>query len=78
MMTEEGPRHSHQRGVGALSMHAVPPAIRIIVVPAGVTVLLGLQNPPGRWTSMVGPSLPGFTIAPCVNSMLCYRIDQVA
>jgi hypothetical protein len=21
----------------------------------------------------VGPSLPGFTIAPCVDSLLCYR-----
>jgi hypothetical protein len=31
----------------ALSMHAVPSAIRTTVVPAGVTVLLGLRNPPG-------------------------------
>jgi hypothetical protein len=30
----------------ALSMHVVPPAIRIIVVPARVTVLLGLHNLP--------------------------------
>jgi hypothetical protein len=30
----------------ALSMHAAPPAIRIVVVPVGVTVLLGLRNPP--------------------------------
>jgi cobalamin biosynthesis protein CobD/CbiB len=30
----------------ALSMHVVPPAIWIIVVPAGVTVLLGLCNSP--------------------------------
>jgi hypothetical protein len=30
----------------ALSVHVVPPAIRIVVVPAGVTVLLGLRNPP--------------------------------
>jgi hypothetical protein len=30
----------------ALSMHVVPPAIRIVVVPAGVAVLLGLHNPP--------------------------------
>jgi hypothetical protein len=57
-------------------MHAAPSAIQIVVVPAGVTVLLGLHNPPHSWTSMVGPSLPGFTIAPCVDSMLCYRIDQ--
>jgi hypothetical protein len=31
---------------GALSMHAVPPAIWIAVVLAGVTILLGLHNPP--------------------------------
>jgi hypothetical protein len=30
----------------ALSMHVAPLAIRIVVVPAGVTVLLGLYNPP--------------------------------
>jgi hypothetical protein len=30
----------------ALSMHVAPPAIRIVVVSAGVTVLLGLYNPP--------------------------------
>jgi hypothetical protein len=28
----------------ALSVHVVPPAIRIVVVPVGVTVLLGLHN----------------------------------
>jgi hypothetical protein len=38
-----------------------------------VTVLLGLRNPPRSWTGTVGPSLPGFTIAPCVDSLLCYR-----
>jgi hypothetical protein len=30
----------------ALSMHVAPPAIRIVVVPSRVTVLLGLYNPP--------------------------------
>jgi hypothetical protein len=55
----------------------MPPVIHIILVPAGVTVLLGLHNPPCSWTGTVGPSLPGFTIAPCVDSLLCYRIDQV-
>jgi hypothetical protein len=30
----------------ALSVHMGPPAIRIVVVSAGVTVLLGLHNPP--------------------------------
>jgi hypothetical protein len=63
---------------GALSMHVVPPAIRIVVVPVGVTVLLGLHNPPRSWTGTVGPSLPGFTIAHCVDSLLCYKIDQAA
>jgi hypothetical protein len=49
-------------------------AIRIVVVPTRVTFLLGLRNPPLRWTGMVGPSLTGFTIAPCVDSLLCYRL----
>jgi hypothetical protein len=57
-------------------MYAVPPVIWIIVVTAGVIVLLGLRNPPCSWTGMVGPFLPDFTIAPCVDSLLCYRIDQ--
>jgi hypothetical protein len=47
----------------ALSVHMVPPTIRAVVVPAGVTVLLGLCNPPRSWTGTVGPSLPDFTIA---------------
>jgi hypothetical protein len=59
-------------------MHVVPPAIRIVVVLGGVIVLLGLHNPPHNWTDMVGPRLPGFTIAPYVDSLLCYRIDLVA
>jgi hypothetical protein len=58
----------------ALPMHVAPPAIRIVMVPAGLTVLLGLHNPPRGWTGTVDPSLPGFTIAPCVNSLLCYRL----
>jgi hypothetical protein len=61
--------------LGALSMHAAPPAIWIVVVPVGVTVLLGLHNPTRSWTNMVGPSLPGFTMAPYVDSLLCYTID---
>jgi hypothetical protein len=56
-----------------LSMHVVPPAIRAVVVPAGVTDMLGLPNPPRSWTGTVSPSLPDFTIAPCVDSLLCYR-----
>jgi hypothetical protein len=54
-------------------MHVVPPAIRTVVVPTGVTILLGLHNPPHSWTGTVGPSLPDFTIASCVDSLLCYR-----
>jgi sugar (pentulose or hexulose) kinase len=30
----------------ALSMQVVPPAIQIVMVPTGVTVMLGLHNPP--------------------------------
>jgi hypothetical protein len=58
----------------ALSMHVAPLTIRIVVVPTGVTVLLELCNPPHSWTSMVGPSLLGLTIAPCVDSLLCYSL----
>jgi hypothetical protein len=39
----------------ALPMHMAPPAIRTVVVPIGVTVLLGLRNPPRSWTGTVGP-----------------------
>jgi hypothetical protein len=76
-MAAEGPRHSHRRGVGALSMHAVPPAIRTVMVPAKVIVLLGLHNPPRSWIGMAGPSLPDFTIAPCVDSLFCYRLIRL-
>jgi hypothetical protein len=58
-------------------MHVVPSAIRIVVVPIGMTVMLGLHNPPRSWTGMVGPSLLGFTIAPCVDSLLCYRLIRL-
>jgi hypothetical protein len=54
-------------------MHAVPQAIQTIVVPARVTVLFGLRNPPRSWSGTVGPSLPDFTIAPCVDSVPWYR-----
>jgi hypothetical protein len=57
-------------------MHAARSAIQIVVVPIGVIVLLGLHNPPRSWTGTMGPSLHGFTIAPYVDSFLCYRIDQ--
>jgi hypothetical protein len=49
-----------------------PPAIWIVVVPVGVTVLLGLCNPPRSWTGMVGASLPDLTIA--LVWILCYAI----
>jgi hypothetical protein len=55
-------------------MHVAPPAIQIVMVPTGVTILLGLHNTTRDWTGTVGPSLPGFTIAPCVDSLLCYRL----
>jgi hypothetical protein len=57
----------------ALSIHVAPPAIRSAVVLIGVTVLLGLCSPLRSWTGTVGPSLLDFTIAPCVDSLLCYR-----
>jgi hypothetical protein len=55
-------------------MHVVPPTIRIVVVPAGVIVLLQLCNPPRSWTDTLGPSLPGLTITPYVDSLLYYRL----
>jgi hypothetical protein len=58
----------------ALSMHVTPPAIQTAVVPAWVIVLLGPRNPPRTYTGIVGPSLPDFTIAHCVDYMLCYRL----
>jgi hypothetical protein len=58
----------------ALSMHVAPSAIQIVMVPVGVTIVLGLCNPPCSWTGMVGPFLPGLTIAPYVDSLLCYRL----
>jgi hypothetical protein len=57
----------------ALSMHVVLPAIQTAMVATSVIVLLGLCKPPRGWTGTVGPSLPDFTIAPCMDSMLCYR-----
>jgi hypothetical protein len=57
-------------------MHMAPPAIQIIIVSTGLTVLLGLYNPPRSWTGTVGPSLPSLTIAPCVDSLLCYRLSR--
>jgi hypothetical protein len=47
----------------ALSMHVGPLALWIVVVPTGVTVQLGLFDSPYS-----------FTIGPCVDSLLCYRL----
>jgi hypothetical protein len=58
----------------ALSMRVAPPATQTVVVPAGVIVMLALRNPPCSWTGTVGPSLLDFTIASCVDSLLCYRL----
>jgi hypothetical protein len=55
-------------------MHVAPLAIWIVVVPVGVTVLLGLRNPPHSRTGTMDSSLPGFTIAHCVDSLQCYRL----
>jgi hypothetical protein len=57
----------------ALSIHVAPLTIWIVVVPARGTIMLGLHNPPRSWTGTVGPSLHDFTIAPYVDSLLCYR-----
>jgi hypothetical protein len=60
--------------LGALSMHVGPLAIQTVVIPAGVIAILGLHNIPHSCTGLVDPSLPDFTIAPCVDSLLCYRL----
>jgi hypothetical protein len=59
----EGPRHSHQRGVGGIVYARGTPSYTDCCGTARVTVLLGNRNPPRSWTGTVGPSLPGFTIA---------------
>jgi hypothetical protein len=51
----------------------VSEALFTVVLPVEVTVMLGLRNPPRSWTGMVVPSLPDFTIAHCVDSLLWYR-----
>jgi hypothetical protein len=59
-------------------MHVAPTTIRIVVAPVGATVLLEFHNPPRSWTSTLVPSLLHFTIDPCVDSLLRYRIVQAA
>jgi hypothetical protein len=39
-------------------------------------ILLGLPNPPRSWTSTWAPTLSGGTIAPCVDSLLCYGLPD--
>jgi hypothetical protein len=58
----------------AFSMNTTPLAIQTVVITVGVTVLLGLRNPPHSWTSTGAPSQPDFTVATCVDSLLCYRL----
>jgi hypothetical protein len=72
------PRQHSPQGVSGIVYARGAPAIQIVEIPARVTVLLGLTNPARSWTGTVGPSLSGFTIAPCVDSLLCYRIVQAA
>jgi hypothetical protein len=55
-------------------MHVASPIIWIIVVPVGLTIMLGLCNPLHSWTGTVGPSLLDLTIAACVDSLLFYRL----
>jgi hypothetical protein len=55
-------------------MHVAPPAIQIVVIPTGVTIMLGLYNSPCSWTSTVGPSLPGLTIASKFKIRVCIYI----
>jgi hypothetical protein len=35
-------------------MHEAPLVIQIVLVPVGVTAMLGLHNPPWSWTGTVG------------------------
>jgi hypothetical protein len=42
----EGLRHRHRRGDGGIVYAHGTPAIWIVVVPVGVTVLLRFHNPP--------------------------------
>jgi hypothetical protein len=77
VMAADGPRQPSMRCQGIVYVSSAP-AIQTVVVPVGVTILLGLYNPPRSWTGTVGPFLPSFTVAPCVDSLLCYRIQRAA
>ncbi len=57
----------------ALSMHVAPPAIWIVVVPIGVTVMLGLCNPPRRGHGE--PAKPGL-LYPLVWIPCCDTVSE--
>jgi hypothetical protein len=54
----DGLRHSHQRGLEGIVYARGAPGHTDCCDTAGVTIMLGLRNPPRSWTGMVGPSLP--------------------
>jgi hypothetical protein len=69
----EGPRLCNRWGVtGIVYASGATSHIECCVVPAGVTVLLGLHNPPSSWTSTWTPPMSRGTIAPCVDFLLRY------
>jgi hypothetical protein len=59
----EDTRQRDRCGVRGIVFARGTPAIQIVVVLVGVTVLLGLRNAPRSWTGTVGPSLHSFTTA---------------
>jgi hypothetical protein len=72
-MVAEGPRHSHRQGLDGIVYARGAPNLTDCCGTRR-SDMLGLRNPQCSWTSTtVGPSLPDFTIAPCVDSLLCYR-----
>jgi hypothetical protein len=78
VMAGEGPRHSHGRGVGGIVYTRGTPGHTDFCGTHKSDSPVRASNPPRSWTGTVSSSLPGFTIAPCVDSLLCYRIDQEA
>jgi hypothetical protein len=74
----KGPKHSHRRGVRSIVYAGSAPGHTDCCGIHRSDSPVGLHNPPCGLTSTVGPSLPGFTIALCVDSLLCYRIDHAA
>jgi hypothetical protein len=69
----EGARHHSWWGVGVIAyVWGDVGHTDYCVVPIGVTVLLGVCNPPRSWTGTWAPLLSRCTIAHCVDSLLCY------